>query len=159
MIMRKIANFFGLDNASREKNPDQNLRKCESIFKFRFKNILSALSKPAENKPKPGRRRSGRLFGKPLEEEQVDLTTIPPGTTYVTRKRRQYDTDNDDMENRPFWLIRNNYQPRVPTFLQQRTTVPRTPLKKKWQIPGNVYVGAAINTIFNNYQKFIFPVF
>ncbi|XP_028408464.1 uncharacterized protein LOC114531030 isoform X2 [Dendronephthya gigantea] len=87
------------------------------------------------NKPRPGHRRSGQLFGKPLEDdEQVDLTTLSPVNTFM-RRRRDYDLEEEDEENRPFWLIRNNYQTHAPSLLQQRTTVPRTPLKKKWQIP------------------------
>ena len=92
-------------------------------------------SKKAETKPKRGRRRSDQLFGRPLEEEQVDLTTTLPENAY-TRRRREYESTDEDPENRPFWLIRNNYQPPVISLLQQRTTVPRSPLRRKWQIPG-----------------------
>ena len=99
---------------------------------------MPAPPKQAETNPKPGRRRGGRLFGRPLEEDQVDLTTTSPENTYIMRRRREYDAEDDDMESTPFWLIRNNYQAHVPSLLQQRTTVPRTPLKKKWQIPGIV---------------------
>jgi hypothetical protein len=98
--------------------------------------FLPAPKQAKASQPKPAHRRRSHLFGKPLEEEQVDLTTISPGSTYIMRKRREYDLIDDDMESTPFWLIRNNYQSHVPSLLQQRTTVPRSPLKKKWQIPG-----------------------
>ena len=86
-------------------------------------------------KTKSGDQRSGNLFGMPLYEEKVDLPTNSREVTYA-RWRRDDANVNIDEETKPFWSIRNNFKPHVLSLLQQRAAVPRSPLKKKWQIPG-----------------------
>ena len=81
------------------------------------------------------------IFRHVSPEEQEYVTNA--GVVYKEyQRRRREGYGNDEIENRPFWLIRNNYQTRTPSLLQQRTIVPKSPLKKKWQIPGNYSVNS-----------------
>ena len=77
------------------------------------------------------------IFRRVLPEENDDVMEARGAFTKGYKRRRRDENDGDN-ENRPFWLMRNNFQSHSSSLLQQRTTVPRSPLKKKWQIPGIV---------------------